>query len=94
MVFMTYRFCSGWSEKRSFSMEVSRVKRIGQSRIATQLRSPLQAKLAKDFGQRSWSGFHRNPTTNSVGGLRPPVGTEGSNLEHRRCSEEEFGELC
>ena len=32
-----------------------------------------------------------NPTTNSLGDRRSPVGTEGSNLEHRRCSEETFG---
>ena len=41
-------------------------------------------------GLRSERPFGRS-TLNSEAVLRPPVGTDGSNLEHRRCSEEEFG---
>ena len=34
-----------------------------------------------------------NPTTNFIGVRRSLVGTEGSNLEHRRCSEEKFDDF-
>ena len=36
-------------------------------------------------------GAFTPPTMNFKGDLRSPVGTEGSNLEHRRCSEEKLG---
>jgi hypothetical protein len=48
---------------------------------------PKDAPIFIDTGK----GAFTPPTTNSVGDLRSPVGTEGSNLEHLRCSEEEFG---
>ena len=48
------------------------------------------ARFTPVGGLRSERPFGRS-TLNSEAVLRPPVGTEGSNLEHRRFSEEEFG---
>ena len=42
----------------------------------------------QNFGQ----GAFTPPTTNFKGDHMSPVGTEGSNLEHLRCSEEKFGD--
>ena len=45
----------------------------------------------RPFPHQKYGEGSKNPTTNVIGDLRSPVGTEGSNLEHLRCSEETFG---